>query len=99
MRHLWARALREDGQSLIVVVIAMFAILALAAYAIDVASWYAKHHQAQVSADAAALGAANCMAQAGLKSSQCSSQTDTTDAAKVATTLAADNSVTILFCV
>lgn len=95
MKHSDAPVLRDDGQSLVIVVIAMFVVVAISAFAIDVASWYQRHHQAQVSADAAALGAANCLAQAGLSSSPCTSQTDTTDAAKVATTLATDNSVTI----
>lgn len=40
----------------------MFVIIAIAAVAIDLSSWYQKHHRAQVSADAAALAAANCEA-------------------------------------
>ena len=57
-------------QSVVVVVISMTLIFAVAAFAIDVGQWFAKHHQAQVSADAAALAAANCLAL-----QQCSSTT------------------------
>jgi Putative Flp pilus-assembly TadE/G-like len=51
----------EDGQSLVVVVAAMFVIIGFSAIAVDLAQWYQKHHQAQVAADAAALGVADCM--------------------------------------
>jgi Flp pilus assembly protein TadG len=40
----------------------MFVIIAVAAMAVDLSTWYQKHHRAQVSADAAALAAANCEA-------------------------------------
>jgi Flp pilus assembly protein TadG len=53
----------ETGQSLVVVVLAMFVVIAMAAMAIDLSAWYQKHHEAQVSADAAALATANCEAQ------------------------------------
>lgn len=68
-------AQREEGQSLIIVVVAMFAVLAMAAFAIDVASWYQKHHQAQVAADSAALAAANYMASGGAAASATSTAT------------------------
>lgn len=59
-----ALAREERGQSLVVIVIAMTLIVAVAALAIDASSWFAKHHQAQVTADAAALAAANYMGTA-----------------------------------
>lgn len=80
----------EGGQSLIIVVFAMTLLLAMAAFTIDVASWYQQHHQAQVAADAGALAAANCLANAG-SGNTCTSTTDTTDATTVATTIAKDN--------
>ncbi len=63
------------------VVIAMFAVIAIAALAIDVATWYQRHHQAQVAADSAALAAANYMASGGTAAS----------ATNTATTLASAN--------
>ncbi len=72
----------------------MFVTLAVAAGAIDVASWYQKHHQAQVAADAASLAAANCLANSG-PGQTCTSPTDTTDAIQVAEQIAADNGLTI----
>ncbi len=87
----------ESGQSLILVVIAMGVALGFGALSIDVASWYQKHHQAQVVADAAALAAANCLANPGVgpTGDVCSSSTDTTDAKQVAVNYAAMNGVTI----
>ncbi len=90
-----ARAAAEHGQSLVIVALAMVAVLGMAALAIDVGTWYEKHHQAQVAADGAALAAANCMANAGSSGDQCTSSTDSTDATTVATTYAADNNVPI----
>ena len=77
----------EGGQSLVIVVLAMVVIIGIAAYAIDVSSWYSARHQAQVTADAAALAAANCLAVPGNgPSPQCSSPgPDTSDATTVAT--------------
>jgi len=77
--------------------VAMVVILGVAALAIDAASWYQKHHQAQVVADAAALAAANCLANPGVGSSGniCSSSTDVSDAQQVARNYAASNGVTI----
>jgi Flp pilus assembly protein TadG len=60
--HWRGRAREESGQSLVIIVLAMGLILALAGYAIDVSQWDAKRHQTQVTADAAALAAANCLA-------------------------------------
>ena len=75
----------QSGQSLIIVALAMTAMLGMAAIGIDVSTWYQKHHQAQVVADAAALAAANCLAHPNTgPSPQCSSSTDTTDATTVA---------------
>lgn len=85
-RRVSARA--DSGQSLVIVVLAMFAVIAIAALAIDLAQWYQKHHQAQVSADASALAAANCLA-----SEKCSSTTQNGDAYNTATTMASNNKV------
>jgi hypothetical protein len=71
-------------------VLGLFVVFAFAAFAIDVAAWYQKHHQAQVAADAAALAAANCLNQ---QSAGCGSATDTTGATNVATTYAHTNSI------
>ncbi len=93
----------EQGQSLVIVVLAMFVIIGIMAVAVDLATWYQKHHQAQVAADAAALSAANCMANAGITLSAtpttslnpCTTVSDTADATSVATSIAAENGVTI----
>lgn len=85
------RALRgERGQSLVMVVLCMFLIILIAAFAIDLAQWYQKHHQAQVSADAAALAAANCLAHG-----VCTNTSSTGDAATTATTIASQNQVPV----
>jgi len=52
----------ESGQSLVVVVLALIVIMGVSALAIDVSGWFATRHHAQVAADAAALAAANYMA-------------------------------------
>lgn len=95
LRHSITDALRrrvclrgQAGQSLVVVVLAMFTILAIAAAAIDLAQWYQKHHQAQVSADASALAAANCLSQW-----KCTSTLPNGDAYNVATSMATNNQV------
>ena len=94
-RHgLGALRREQDGQTLVLTVIVMFAVLLIAAYAIDTAVWYQKHHQAQVAADAASLAAAHCLATAGTGKA-CSSSTDTTSATQVAQRIAAANGVTI----
>lgn len=97
----------ESGQSLLLVVVAMTVILAVAAFAIDAASWMARHHQAQVVADSAALAAANCLANPGSSPGSidlsgtvttvpaCSSSTDTTAATAVAELYARANGVTL----
>ncbi len=84
----------ESGQSLIIVALAIFVVVGFAALAIDTATWYQKHHQSQVAADAAALAAANCLAYSG-SGKTCTSTTDTADAIAVATTYAKNNGVTI----
>lgn len=96
-RRLWAD---QHGQSLVIVSLAMVAVLGICAMAIDVSSWYIKHHQAQVVADSAALAAANCLANPGTGENtstvpQCTSGTDVSDAQKVAVAYAADNGITI----
>jgi hypothetical protein len=86
----------EHGQVLVLSALCMLVFLAMSALALDTASWYQKHHQAQVAADAAALAAANCMANIGVTSPTFTDQCTTTqDAANVATTYAAQNGVTI----
>lgn len=88
----------EQGQSLVMVIVCMFAVIVIAALAIDVSSWYQKHHQAQVSADAAALAAANCLLKSNSTSTaanNCATATDTTHASNVATTIAQTNAVPI----
>ena len=90
-----ARARAEHGQSLVIVVVAMTAVLGMAALGIDVGSWYLQHHRAQVAADGAALAAANCMANAGTPGNACTSTTDSTNATAQATTYAANNNVPI----
>ncbi|MGH2842351.1 MAG: pilus assembly protein TadG-related protein [Solirubrobacteraceae bacterium] len=84
----------ESGQSLVIIAIAMVVVLGISALAIDVASWHVKRHEAQVAADAAALAAANCLANAA-PGYECTSTADTADATSVATTIAQDNGVTI----
>ena len=85
----------ERGQALILVVLAMVVLVAMAALAVDVANWYQARHRAQVSADAAALAAANCMVYQGLTRSGIPECTTTSDAATVATNFAAKNGVSI----
>ena len=87
----------QAGQSLVIISLSMVAMLGLAALAIDVASWYTKHHQTQVVADSAALAAANCLAHpnAGPSGASCTSHTDVTDATNVAIAYAAANGVKI----
>jgi hypothetical protein len=96
------RRLRSEqrGQSLIVVSLSMVVVLGVSALAIDVGTWYVKHHQDQVIADSAALAAANCLAHpnSGPNTStmpQCTSGTDTTDAETVAVAYAARNGLAI----
>jgi Flp pilus assembly protein TadG len=96
----------ESGQSLIIVALSMTVVIAISAFAIDVGSWYAKHHQAQVVADSAALAAANCLANPGHSTTMniqgtvtavpaCANGTDTANATTVAKDYAAANGVTI----
>lgn len=107
IRSVLRRLRREEGgQSLIVVVSAMTVLLAMAGAGIDTATWMVRHHQAQVVADAAALAAAQCLADPGHSSTMyvsgaqttvpaCTSKTDTTDAQQVAVDYAAANGLTI----
>lgn len=80
----------ESGQTLILITLAMFVFLGIAAFALDAAQLSVAHHQAQVAADAAALSAAQDM-----------STTDTPDAtvdsdgAQAATTNDPNATVTI----
>ena len=63
----------------------MFAVIVIAALAIDAATWYQKHHNAQVAADSAALAAANYMSSGGTASV----------ATSTATTYAGSNGISI----
>jgi len=51
----------ESGQALIVTVLFMFILLGAVALTLDVGSWYREHRQAQTTADAAALAAAQVL--------------------------------------
>jgi Flp pilus assembly protein TadG len=86
---------QERGQALVLVTLAMTVTLAMGAMSIDVSGWYQKHHETQVSADSAALAAANCLADSGSTGDTCTSTTDTADASNVATAIASDNAATI----
>jgi Flp pilus assembly protein TadG len=85
----------ESGQALIITALAMTLVLFMSAFAIDLATWYQKHHQAQVAVDSAALAAANCLANGKTVSSSgninCSSATDTADAQSIGTQIATTN--------
>jgi Flp pilus assembly protein TadG len=86
----------EDGQALVLTVLAMTVLLVMCAASIDLSTWYQKHHQAQVSADAAALAAASCLAhsntgQTNPNAINCTSTTDTTDAKSVADSISTTN--------
>jgi hypothetical protein len=52
----------ESGQSLLVVVLAMFLVIGLCGFVINEAQWLVARHRAQVTADSMALAAANYMA-------------------------------------
>ena len=60
-RRLKALLTDDRGQSLVLSTVAMTGMLGMGAVAIDMTSWYDKHHSAQVAADAASLAAANCL--------------------------------------
>lgn len=80
---------------MVISVAAITVVIGMGGVSLDIASWYQTQHQAQVAADAAALGAANCLADAGNSGNACTSTTDTTDANAVATAIASDNHVPI----
>lgn len=71
---LGARVRDDRGQSLILIVLAMSLVMVMAAFAIDAAEWQVGHHKAQVTADAAALAAANCLASMSCSSSDVATQ-------------------------
>jgi hypothetical protein len=107
LRKLLHRLRDDSGQSLIVVVSSMTVLLAMASFGIDTATWMVRHHHDQVVADAAALAAAQCLANPGQAGSNvtingtvttvpsCTSGTDTHDATTVAIDYAAANGLTI----
>ena len=53
-----ARVARDDGQALVISLVFLTVMLAMAAATIDVGAWYRAHREAQATADAAALAAA-----------------------------------------
>lgn len=86
----------EQGQALVITALAMTVLLLMCAASIDLSTWYQKHHQAQVTADAAALAAAECLAHSNTGQSNpnvtnCTSTTDTTDATSVANAISSTN--------
>lgn len=96
----------ESGQSLIVIITSMLVLLGMAAYGIDAASWMVRHHQAQLTADSAALAAAHCLADPGVSGTiningtttavpACSSTADTSDAQTDAVDYAKANGLSI----
>jgi len=78
-------------------------IMGIAVLAIDVSSWYERHHHDQVVADSAALAAANCLGNPaaanttvnGVSMPACSSGTDASDAQNLAVAYAAANDLAI----
>jgi hypothetical protein len=71
----------------------MLVVLGMAAMAIDLATWYQKHHRVQVAADAAVLAAANCLANSSSTNTSpngCSSPNDP-NAVTVARNMASAN--------
>lgn len=88
------RSAAERGTAMFITCAGMTVIIGMAAMGIDTAQWYQSRHQTQVAADAAALAAADCLANAG-SGQTCTSPTDTTAASQVATTIANDNHVPI----
>jgi hypothetical protein len=75
-----------------VIVLGLGVIFVLAALAIDLSSWYQKRHQAQVTADAAALAAANYMSHSGTSAT---TATASATATSTATTYASQNNLPI----
>jgi uncharacterized membrane protein len=57
---------RESGQTIVLVAISIVALLAMAALAVDVATLYTAHNEAQRTADAAALAGAQAFVNTGL---------------------------------
>ncbi|HWD86156.1 MAG TPA: pilus assembly protein TadG-related protein [Solirubrobacteraceae bacterium] len=95
LRHRLEQSGSQSGQALIITALAMTLVLVISAFAIDLATWYQKHHQAQVAADSAALAAANCLANGKTNTSagniSCSSATDAADAQSIGTQIATTN--------
>jgi hypothetical protein len=87
----------QDGQTTVLATVMMLAVLGMAAVAIDVATWYQKHHQVQVSADAAVLAAANCLANSSATNTSSSSCTSINDpsAVTVAQSIASINGASL----
>lgn len=74
------RLRNEDGQAMVMTSIFLTVLIALVAFTVDVGSWYREHRQAQSTADAAALAAAQALPAAS-----------TVQAQGLATTYADDN--------
>jgi len=75
---------RERGQTMILVVFAMLALLGMAALAIDVTTLYVARHEAQQAADAAALAGAKTFVTSGFTSGYVTTTTAQTLASNAA---------------
>jgi Putative Flp pilus-assembly TadE/G-like len=64
---------REAGSTLLIVAFAMVVLLAVSAFAIDLANFYLARNQAQRAADSAALGGAYAFVQSGCITGGCTS--------------------------
>lgn len=84
---------------MVLMAILMVLVLLMTALTIDASGWFVTHHRAQVSADAAALGAANCLVTGSstntTDTNYCASGSDTTRASGVATTIGQSNAVPV----
>ena len=84
------RSDRCSGQTLVVVVLFMFALLGMCAMAIDVGSWYQVKRHLQNNADAAALAGAGVL-PAGWSAAQTSAASNFAKNAKTGETAAYQN--------
>ena len=68
MKHVVQKRPQESGQTLLLVVVAMSVLLGMAALAIDIATLYTAHNEAQRTAEAAALAGAQAFASSSFTS-------------------------------
>lgn len=92
----------ESGQALIVTVLFMFILLGAVALTLDVGSWYREHRQAQTTADAAALAAAQVLPDTGNATtvaqdyaSKNGGGVDVTNGVSFSSSLAPDDTITV----